>query len=42
VSAYLAAQQAEMQQLVATFPPAWQSLKEARFSQLVASAVMVL
>jgi CHAD domain-containing protein len=42
VSAYLAAQKAETQHLIETFPGRWQKLKEARFSQLVANLVMVL
>jgi CHAD domain-containing protein len=42
VSAYLASQQAEMWHLLNTFPEAWERLKGARFSQLLAKAVMVL
>ena len=42
VSAYLAAQKAEMQHLLETFPKAWRKLQDARFNQLVANAVMVL
>ncbi len=42
VTAYLAAQQAEMQHRLNTFPGAWQKLTGASFSQLIAEAVMVL
>jgi CHAD domain-containing protein len=42
VAAYLAAKQSELQHLLATFPEAWQQLKGAEFSRMVASAVSVL
>lgn len=42
VAAYLAAQQAEMQHLLETFPGVWQKITGARLSQLVARAVMAM
>lgn len=42
VEAYLAAQQAELQHLLETFPQAWQRLKGVEFSKLVAEVVSVL
>jgi CHAD domain-containing protein len=42
VEAYLAAQQAEMKHLLDTFPEAWQRLKGAEFSRMLAQAVFVL
>jgi len=42
VEAYLAVKQAEIEQLLNTFPDAWQVLKGSEFSQMVAETVMVL
>jgi CHAD domain-containing protein len=42
VETYLAAKQAELVQLLNTFPPVWQQLKSAAFSQKVAELVSVL
>jgi CHAD domain-containing protein len=42
VAAYLAVKQAELQNLLDTFPPAWETFKGAGFSRLVAAAISVL
>jgi CHAD domain-containing protein len=42
VAAYLAVKQAELQNLLDTFPTAWDTFKGAGFSQLVAAAISVL
>jgi CHAD domain-containing protein len=42
VAAYLAATQTELQQLLDTFPEAWQRLQGPKFARLVAGAVSVL
>ncbi len=42
VAAYLAVKQAELQHLLDTFPPAWDTIRAAQFSQLVSAAVSVL
>jgi len=42
VAAYLAARQAELQQLVDTFPQAWDRIQSAEFGQLVAAALLPL
>jgi CHAD domain-containing protein len=42
VAAYLAVKQAELQNLLDTFPPAWEAFRGVGFSQLVAAAISVL
>ncbi|MFL7791352.1 MAG: CHAD domain-containing protein [Anaerolineae bacterium] len=42
VAAYLAARQVELQQLVGTFPQAWERIQSADFGQLVAAALSPL
>jgi CHAD domain-containing protein len=42
VESLLAAKQAEMQHLLATFPSVWQSVKSAEFSRMIAETVVVL
>ena len=42
VASYLAARQAELQQLLETFPQAWAPIRSPRFSQQVASALATL
>ena len=42
VAVYLAARQVELQQLVDTFPQAWERIQSAEFGQLVAAALLPL
>ena len=42
VAAYLAARQIELQQLVNTFPQAWERIQSTDFGQLVAAALTIL
>lgn len=42
VAAYLSARQAELQQLVATFPPVWEPVRGGELGRLVAAAVAAL